>query len=67
MPIEAIIGLCPAFFGIYERQYADIVYSFRANIGDYITAVPYMHSALHRAAQSVGAIGFITASAHEIG
>ena len=49
MPIEAIICLCPAFFGIYERQYADIVYGFRADIGDYITAIPYMHSALHRA------------------
>ena len=67
MPIEAIIGLCLAFFGIYKRQYADTIYGFRADIGDYITAIPYMHSALHRAAQSVGTIGFITASAHEIG
>ena len=41
---------------IYKRQYADIVYCFCADIGDYITAIPYMHSALHRMAQSVGTI-----------
>ena len=58
MPIEAIIGLCLAFFSIYERQYADIIYCFRADIGDYITAILYMHSALHRAARlSRGATG----------
>ena len=36
---------------IYKRQYTNVVYSFRADIDDYITAIPYMHSALHRAAR----------------